>query len=159
MVEVAIEIFLPLNWNTFVILSFQVVGSSVSLLVISPHLTGLTLLCVPSVVVGGTFIGSLLRKLSREAQTQVCIILPPLWSLLLVLGIEKWNFGTTQLKSSICSKNYFDFDYNQIDSSNVIIIKWLRSPSQMCCAKRVAGRTWMFVKTLVVQSSELAVPK
>ncbi|XP_026743729.1 ATP-binding cassette sub-family B member 8, mitochondrial [Trichoplusia ni] len=49
----------------------QVVGSSVSLLVISPHLTGLTLLCVPSVVVGGTFIGSLLRKLSREAQTQI----------------------------------------------------------------------------------------
>nr|ASS36018.1 ABCB8 [Samia ricini] len=49
----------------------QVVGSAVSLLVISPHLTGLTLICVPSVVIGGTFIGSLLRKLSREAQTQV----------------------------------------------------------------------------------------
>ncbi|XP_075981398.1 mitochondrial potassium channel ATP-binding subunit [Anticarsia gemmatalis] len=49
----------------------QVIGSSVSLLVISPHLTGLTLICVPSVVIGGTFIGSLLRKLSREAQTQV----------------------------------------------------------------------------------------
>uniref|UniRef100_A0A2H1VIQ3 Mitochondrial potassium channel ATP-binding subunit n=1 Tax=Spodoptera frugiperda TaxID=7108 RepID=A0A2H1VIQ3_SPOFR len=49
----------------------QVVGSSVSLLVISPQLTGLTLLCVPSVVIGGTFIGSLLRKLSREAQSQI----------------------------------------------------------------------------------------
>ncbi|CAH2089794.1 unnamed protein product [Euphydryas editha] len=49
----------------------QVVGSAVSLLVISPHLTGLTLLCVPSVVIGGTFIGSLLRKLSREAQAQI----------------------------------------------------------------------------------------
>ncbi|KAH9635881.1 hypothetical protein HF086_002441 [Spodoptera exigua] len=49
----------------------QVVGSSVSLLVMSPQLTGLTLLCVPSVVIGGTFIGSLLRKLSREAQTQI----------------------------------------------------------------------------------------
>ncbi|XP_050352155.1 mitochondrial potassium channel ATP-binding subunit [Nymphalis io] len=49
----------------------QVIGSAVSLLVISPHLTGLTLLCVPSVVVGGTFIGSLLRKLSREAQAQM----------------------------------------------------------------------------------------
>nr|XP_049700797.1 mitochondrial potassium channel ATP-binding subunit isoform X1 [Helicoverpa armigera]XP_049700798.1 mitochondrial potassium channel ATP-binding subunit isoform X2 [Helicoverpa armigera]WRX06104.1 ABCB9 [Helicoverpa armigera] len=49
----------------------QVVGSSVSLLVISPQLTGLTLLCIPSVVIGGTFIGSLLRKLSREAQTQI----------------------------------------------------------------------------------------
>ncbi|XP_052743697.1 mitochondrial potassium channel ATP-binding subunit [Bicyclus anynana] len=49
----------------------QVVGSAVSLLVISPHLTGLTLVCVPSVVIGGTFIGSLLRKLSREAQAQI----------------------------------------------------------------------------------------
>ncbi|XP_061384306.1 mitochondrial potassium channel ATP-binding subunit isoform X2 [Danaus plexippus] len=49
----------------------QVVGSAVSLLVISPHLTGLTLICVPSVVIGGTFIGSLLRKLSREAQAQI----------------------------------------------------------------------------------------
>ncbi|XP_049876844.1 mitochondrial potassium channel ATP-binding subunit isoform X2 [Pectinophora gossypiella] len=49
----------------------QVVGSAVSLLVISPHLTGLTMVCVPSVVIGGTFIGSLLRKLSREAQQQI----------------------------------------------------------------------------------------
>ncbi|CAG9795526.1 unnamed protein product [Diatraea saccharalis] len=49
----------------------QVVGSAVSLLVISPHLTGLTMVCVPSVVIGATFIGSLLRKLSREAQAQI----------------------------------------------------------------------------------------
>lgn len=49
----------------------QIVGSAVSLLIISPQLTGLTLVCVPAVVVGGTFIGSLLRKLSREAQAQV----------------------------------------------------------------------------------------
>ncbi|KAL4703100.1 hypothetical protein ACJJTC_018137 [Scirpophaga incertulas] len=49
----------------------QVVGSAVSLLIISPHLTGLTMVCVPSVVIGGTFIGSLLRKLSREAQAQI----------------------------------------------------------------------------------------
>ncbi|CAK1584815.1 unnamed protein product [Parnassius mnemosyne] len=49
----------------------QVVGSAVSLLVISPHLTGLTMICIPSVVIGGTFIGSLLRKLSREAQAQL----------------------------------------------------------------------------------------
>lgn len=49
----------------------QVIGSAVSLLVISPHLTGLTMICVPSVVIGGTFIGSLLRKLSREAQAQI----------------------------------------------------------------------------------------
>ncbi|CAH0713122.1 unnamed protein product, partial [Brenthis ino] len=49
----------------------QVVGSAVSLLVISPHLTGMTMLCVPSVVIGGTFIGSLLRKLSRDAQAQI----------------------------------------------------------------------------------------
>ncbi|KAJ8717438.1 hypothetical protein PYW08_005837 [Mythimna loreyi] len=49
----------------------QIIGSSVSLLVISPQLTGLTLVCIPSVVIGGTFIGSLLRKLSREAQTQI----------------------------------------------------------------------------------------
>ncbi|XP_060805633.1 mitochondrial potassium channel ATP-binding subunit [Amyelois transitella] len=49
----------------------QVIGSAVSLLVISPHLTGLTMVCIPSVVIGGTFIGSLLRKLSREAQSQI----------------------------------------------------------------------------------------
>ncbi|XP_038211164.1 mitochondrial potassium channel ATP-binding subunit [Zerene cesonia] len=49
----------------------QVVGSAVSLLVISPHLTGMTLICVPTVVIGGTFIGSLLRKLSREVQAQI----------------------------------------------------------------------------------------
>ncbi|CAG4947892.1 unnamed protein product [Colias eurytheme] len=49
----------------------QVVGSAVSLLVISPHLTGMTLICVPTVVIGGTFIGSLLRKLSREVQSQI----------------------------------------------------------------------------------------
>ncbi|KAM3959241.1 mitochondrial potassium channel ATP-binding subunit [Aphomia sociella] len=49
----------------------QVIGSAVSLLIISHHLTGLTLICVPSVVIGGTFIGSLLRKLSREAQAQI----------------------------------------------------------------------------------------
>ncbi|XP_045502111.1 mitochondrial potassium channel ATP-binding subunit isoform X2 [Colias croceus] len=49
----------------------QVVGSAVSLLVISPHLTGMTLICVPTVVIGGTFIGSLLRKLSREVQGQI----------------------------------------------------------------------------------------
>ncbi|XP_072942565.1 mitochondrial potassium channel ATP-binding subunit [Epargyreus clarus] len=49
----------------------QVIGSAVSLLIISPHLTGLTMVCIPSVVVGGTFIGSLLRKLSREAQAQI----------------------------------------------------------------------------------------
>ncbi|XP_048483737.1 mitochondrial potassium channel ATP-binding subunit [Plutella xylostella] len=49
----------------------QVIGSAASLLIISPQLTGLTLVCVPSVVVGGAFIGGLLRKLSREAQAQV----------------------------------------------------------------------------------------
>lgn len=49
------------------------VGSAGSLLVISPQLTGLTMLCIPSVVIGGSFIGSLLRKLSREAQEQVDI--------------------------------------------------------------------------------------
>ncbi|XP_059059693.1 mitochondrial potassium channel ATP-binding subunit [Achroia grisella] len=49
----------------------QVIGSAVSLLIISPQLTGLTLICVPTVVIGGTFIGSLLRKLSREAQAQI----------------------------------------------------------------------------------------
>ncbi|CAG9135939.1 unnamed protein product [Plutella xylostella] len=48
----------------------QVIGSAASLLIISPQLTGLTLVCVPSVVVGGAFIGGLLRKLSREAQAQ-----------------------------------------------------------------------------------------
>ncbi|XP_077300096.1 mitochondrial potassium channel ATP-binding subunit [Arctopsyche grandis] len=49
----------------------QVIGSAGSLLVISPQLTGLTMLCIPSVVIGGSFIGGLLRKLSREAQEQI----------------------------------------------------------------------------------------
>lgn len=55
----------------YLLVIFQVIGSAGSLLVISPLLTGLTLLCIPSVVIGGSFIGSLLRKLSRESQAQV----------------------------------------------------------------------------------------
>ena len=37
----------------------------------SPKLTGLMVLIIPTVVIFGTFFGSLLRRLSRGAQEQV----------------------------------------------------------------------------------------
>lgn len=49
----------------------QILGSSISLVMISPHLSGATLVCIPSLVICGSIIGSILRKLSREAQNQV----------------------------------------------------------------------------------------
>ncbi|XP_056149147.1 mitochondrial potassium channel ATP-binding subunit [Lampris incognitus] len=49
----------------------QTVGCFVSLYVISPKLTGLTVVVLPCLVGAGAVIGSVLRKLSRMAQEQV----------------------------------------------------------------------------------------
>ncbi|KAK9728533.1 ABC transporter [Popillia japonica] len=49
----------------------QIIGCSVSLVLISPQMTVFTLLCVPSVIVVGTIFGALLRKTSRRAQAQI----------------------------------------------------------------------------------------
>ncbi|CAL1579470.1 unnamed protein product [Knipowitschia caucasica] len=49
----------------------QTVGCFISLYLISPKLTGLTVVVLPCLVGGGALIGSLLRKLSRAAQEQV----------------------------------------------------------------------------------------
>uniref|UniRef100_A0A8C4YY90 Mitochondrial potassium channel ATP-binding subunit n=1 Tax=Gadus morhua TaxID=8049 RepID=A0A8C4YY90_GADMO len=49
----------------------QTVGCFVSLYIISPKLTGLTVVVLPCLVGGGALIGSFLRKLSRLAQEQV----------------------------------------------------------------------------------------
>ncbi|VEN52920.1 unnamed protein product, partial [Callosobruchus maculatus] len=48
----------------------QILGCSVSLVMISPEMTFVTLLCVPSVIAVGTIFGSLLRVTSRKAQAQ-----------------------------------------------------------------------------------------
>lgn len=48
----------------------QIIGCGVSLFMISPQMTWTMLLIVPAVIVTGTLIGSLLRKLSRDAQAQ-----------------------------------------------------------------------------------------
>ncbi|XP_023016655.2 mitochondrial potassium channel ATP-binding subunit isoform X1 [Leptinotarsa decemlineata] len=49
----------------------QILGCAVSLVMISPEMTFVTLLCVPTVVGIGTIFGSLLRSTSRKAQAQV----------------------------------------------------------------------------------------
>lgn len=49
----------------------QTFGCLVSLYIISPKLTGLTVVVLPCLVGGGALIGSFLRKLSRLAQEQV----------------------------------------------------------------------------------------
>ncbi|CAH0550882.1 unnamed protein product [Brassicogethes aeneus] len=49
----------------------QIIGCSVSLIMISPHMTFITLLCIPSVIAVGTIFGALLRSTSRKAQAQV----------------------------------------------------------------------------------------
>ncbi|XP_051543485.1 mitochondrial potassium channel ATP-binding subunit [Myxocyprinus asiaticus] len=49
----------------------QTVGCFISLYVISPKLTGLTVVVLPCLVGAGALIGSFLRKLSRNAQEQV----------------------------------------------------------------------------------------
>ncbi|XP_060517346.1 mitochondrial potassium channel ATP-binding subunit-like isoform X2 [Cylas formicarius] len=49
----------------------QIAGCSISLVTISPYMTLVTLLCVPSVIAVGTLFGSLLRFTSRRAQAQI----------------------------------------------------------------------------------------
>lgn len=48
----------------------QIIGCGTSLFLISPQMTWTMLLIVPTVIVTGTLLGSLLRKLSRDAQAQ-----------------------------------------------------------------------------------------
>ncbi|XP_069672760.1 mitochondrial potassium channel ATP-binding subunit isoform X1 [Periplaneta americana] len=48
----------------------QIAGCGMSLFLISPQMTWTMLLIVPTVIITGTVIGSLLRKLSRDAQAQ-----------------------------------------------------------------------------------------
>ncbi|XP_045476710.1 mitochondrial potassium channel ATP-binding subunit isoform X1 [Harmonia axyridis] len=48
----------------------QIIGCSASLVMISPQMTLITLLCVPSIVVVGTIFGKLLRNISIRAQVQ-----------------------------------------------------------------------------------------
>lgn len=48
----------------------QTVGCVVSLYVISPKLTGVMMVILPVVIIGGTLFGSLLRRLSKAAQEQ-----------------------------------------------------------------------------------------
>ncbi|XP_030051440.1 mitochondrial potassium channel ATP-binding subunit [Microcaecilia unicolor] len=49
----------------------QIAGCFISLYLISPRLTGLLVVVMPTLVGGGALIGSLLRRLSRHAQEQV----------------------------------------------------------------------------------------
>ncbi|KAJ8930226.1 hypothetical protein NQ314_016988 [Rhamnusium bicolor] len=49
----------------------QIIGCSVSLVLISPQMTFVTLLYIPCVVAVGTVFGALLRSISRRAQSQV----------------------------------------------------------------------------------------
>ena len=48
----------------------QTVGCVVSLYMISPKLTGVMVVILPVVIIGGTLFGSLLRRLSKAAQEQ-----------------------------------------------------------------------------------------
>ncbi|XP_063984738.1 mitochondrial potassium channel ATP-binding subunit [Diachasmimorpha longicaudata] len=49
----------------------QIVGCVISVIIISPQLTGVMVLCMPTVIFIGSFIGRRLRKLSAEAQAQI----------------------------------------------------------------------------------------
>ena len=49
----------------------QTVGSTMSLYIISPEMTGATLVLMPVIIGVGTFLGSFLRAMSKETQQQV----------------------------------------------------------------------------------------
>lgn len=49
----------------------QIVGCVISVIIISPQLTGVMVLCMPTVIFVGSLIGRSLRKLSGEAQEQI----------------------------------------------------------------------------------------
>lgn len=55
--------------------STQIIGCAVSLFIISPQMTLVTLFCVPTVIAIGTMFGALLRATSRAAQAQVNCLL------------------------------------------------------------------------------------
>lgn len=55
----------------------QTAGCFVSLYLLSPKLTGLLLVALPTLVGAGTLIGAALRSLSRQAQEQVTVRLTP----------------------------------------------------------------------------------
>jgi hypothetical protein len=50
---------------------FKIIGCAASIMFISPQMTVVMMLVMPSIVVVGTVFGSVLRKFSREAQIQV----------------------------------------------------------------------------------------
>lgn len=49
----------------------QLIGGSTSLYIISPALSSIAFVCIPTAVIIGSYVGSILRKKSREAQAQV----------------------------------------------------------------------------------------
>ncbi|KAK4883951.1 hypothetical protein RN001_000222 [Aquatica leii] len=49
----------------------QIIGCSVSLIIISPQMTFVTLLCIPAIIAIGSTLGGVLRNTSRKAQAQV----------------------------------------------------------------------------------------
>ncbi|XP_014667362.1 PREDICTED: ATP-binding cassette sub-family B member 8, mitochondrial-like [Priapulus caudatus] len=49
----------------------QTIGCVASLYIISPKMTALMVIFVPAIIITGTLIGSVLRKLSRQAQAQI----------------------------------------------------------------------------------------
>ena len=51
----------------------QALGSTISLYMISPEMTGATVILLPAVIFVGTSLGSFLRVMSKEAQNQVFV--------------------------------------------------------------------------------------
>ncbi|XP_026461655.1 ATP-binding cassette sub-family B member 8, mitochondrial-like [Ctenocephalides felis] len=49
----------------------QLIGGSTSLYIISPALSSIAFVCIPTAVIIGSYVGSILRKKSREAQAQM----------------------------------------------------------------------------------------
>ena len=60
--------------NLYCVCFPQIVGCAISLYILSPKLTGLLIVVVPYIIGVGTFIGSLLRTLSKNAQIQVIVM-------------------------------------------------------------------------------------
>ncbi|XP_046744468.1 mitochondrial potassium channel ATP-binding subunit isoform X2 [Diprion similis] len=48
----------------------QIIGCVISITMISPQLTGIIVMCVPTIILVGAILGSSLRKMSRDAQNQ-----------------------------------------------------------------------------------------
>ena len=72
---------------------FQTVGCVMSLLLISPKLSAIMLVIIPTIVTGGTLLGGILRRLSREAQDQVRIFCLNDYSEEVLLEISLSCFG------------------------------------------------------------------